>query len=69
MLTEIRSEVFKSYGEPRPPIKFKPGLNTVLGGGAGDNSIGKSTFLQIIDFAFGDNTYAKSKIIKQVSTH
>jgi hypothetical protein len=44
-------------GSPRPPIIFNPGLNTVLGDQAGTNSIGKSTFLMIIDFVFGGNDY------------
>ena len=52
MLCEIICDYFK-----QPRIQFYPGLNTVLGDGSGSNSIGKSTFLMIIDFVFGGNDY------------
>ncbi|MBO5324578.1 MAG: DUF2326 domain-containing protein [Oscillospiraceae bacterium] len=52
MLCEIICDHFK-----QPRIQFYPGLNTVLGDGSGSNSIGKSTFLMIIDFVFGGNDY------------
>jgi hypothetical protein len=57
MLVDVRCSEFKSNGEIRSPIKFNPGLNTVLGDEAGSNSIGKSTFLMIVDFVFGGNDY------------
>ena len=57
MLVEIRCDEFISYGEKRPPITFHTGLNTVLGDETGSNSIGKSTFLMIVDFVFGGNDY------------
>lgn len=69
MLIEIQSDVFKSNGKVRPPIRFNAGLNTILGGLEGDNSIGKSTFLQIIDFAFGGSTYLKSDAVTKVEPH
>ncbi len=50
MLVEIHCDEFMSYGKPRKPIIFHEGLNTVLGGQSADNSIGKSTFLLIIDY-------------------
>ena len=62
MLSEIRCDAFKSYGKTRDTIVFYPGLNTVLGGAAANNSIGKSTFLLIIDYCFGGETYGKSDI-------
>lgn len=66
MLNEIRCSEFKHNGEVRPAIVFNPELNTVLGDEAGSNSIGKSTFLMIIDFVFGGNDYIeKSKDIQQ----
>lgn len=66
MLIEIRCAEFKANGKLRPAIKFNPGLNTVLGDQVGSNSIGKSTFLMIIDFVFGGNDYIKkSKDIQQ----
>lgn len=69
MLIEISSDKFQSDGVQRPPIRFTEGLNTVLGGTSGDNSIGKSTFLQIIDFVFGGHTYAKSDAAKEIGPH
>ena len=57
MLIEIRCDKFISNGKPREPICFQSGLNVVLGSEAGDNSIGKSTFLMIVDFVFGGNDY------------
>ena len=58
MLKEIRCDKFISNGVIRDPICFHSGLNTVLGSASGTNSIGKSTFLMIIDFVFGGNDYA-----------
>lgn len=54
MLCEIICDNFK-----QPHIQFHPGLNTILGDGSGSNSIGKSTFLMIIDFVFGGKDYIK----------
>ena len=45
MLSEIRCDAFKSHGETRGTIVFHPGLNTILGGAAANNSIGKSSIL------------------------
>ncbi|MDY4798665.1 MAG: DUF2326 domain-containing protein [Bullifex sp.] len=59
MLEEIRCDKFMEKGSPRPPILFTPGLNTIIGEDNGGNSIGKSTFLMIIDFVFGGNDYTK----------
>ena len=71
MLTEIRCAEFKSNGQPRPPVEFNSGLNTVLGDHIGSNSIGKSTFLMIVDFVFGGDDYVdKSKDVqRQVGGH
>lgn len=69
MLKEIRCDKFKSNGHPRGPIQFKKGLNIILGGGTGVNSIGKSTMLLIVDFAFGGDTYTKSDAVKQLGNH
>lgn len=69
MLSEIRCEAFQSYGKPRETIKFHQGLNTILGGAAANNSIGKSTFLLIIDYCFGGETYGKSDIKNHVGDH
>lgn len=60
MLYSITCDKFKQKS-----IEFNSGLNVVLGGQQADNSIGKSTFLLIIDFAFGGEDYAKSTDIKK----
>ncbi len=59
MLMEIRCDKFISNGHPRGPIEFHPGLNVILGDDNGSNSIGKSTFLMILDFVFGGKDYIK----------
>ena len=69
MLKEIVCDAFIVNNKPRGPIKFNKGLNTILGGAAAENSIGKSTFLLVIDFCFGGDTYSKSDIIDHVGNH
>lgn len=70
MLTRVYSEAFKENNEVRPIITFRKGLNTVRGAENAKNSIGKSTFLNVIDFAFGGSTLSESKPIKDnVGTH
>lgn len=71
MLKEIRCDKFISNGAIREPIRFHRGLNTVLGSSSGTNSIGKSTFLMIIDFVFGGNDYADktSDVLSNVGPH
>lgn len=67
MLTEISCSKFKNQC-----IRFHSGLNTILGDNFASNSIGKSTFLLIIDFAFGGETYCQNKnndIIKNIGHH
>lgn len=65
MLYEIRCDRFQ-----QKRIRFNSGLSVVLGTRTGDNSIGKSTFLLIVDFVFGGSTYAKTEdIIKNVGSH
>ena len=69
MLSEIKCEVFKANGETRDTITFHAGLNTILGGAAANNSIGKSTFLLIIDYCFGGETYGKSDVKNHIGDH
>lgn len=69
MLREIQCDKFISNGKIRPTIKFHSGLNTVLGGANANNSIGKTTFLLIVDFVFGGNTYLDSDAIHKVGPH
>lgn len=59
MLKEILCDEFISYGQPRNAIEFHPGLNAVVGNESGTNSVGKSTFLMILDFVFGGDDYLK----------
>ncbi len=69
MLVEMSSSVFKEKGKVRPPIRFKKGLNVVLGKEDGENSIGKSSAMLAIDFAFGGKTYASSDGVKHMGHH
>lgn len=69
MLIEMTSPVFKEKGEERPPIRFKEGLNVVLGKEDGENSIGKSSALLAIDFVFGGDTYLHSDGVKHIGPH
>lgn len=52
MLKEINCNQFI-----KPKIIFTKGLNSVLGDDVSTNSIGKSTFLMILDFVYGGNTF------------
>ena len=69
MLIEMTSPVFKVKGKERPPIRFKEGLNVVLGKEDGENSIGKSSAMLAIDFAFGGNTYLDSDGVRHIGNH
>lgn len=65
MLYEIVCDKFKQNR-----IEFHNGLNVILGTNEGDNSIGKSSFLLIVDFVLGGNTYAHAEdIIKNIGEH
>ena len=63
MLTSLWAAEFKEDGEPRPPIKFHAGLNTIQGTNRGKNSIGKSTVLYLIDWALGGSRFAETKTV------
>lgn len=71
MLVEIWSPVFQAHGQVRPMIVFGSGLNVILGEDDGSNSIGKSSTLLAIDYAFGGNTYGykNGDIIRHVGDH
>lgn len=69
MLIEMHSPVFKENGSERPPIRFGPGLNVVLGKENGENSIGKSSALLAIDFVFGGNAYLRSDGVHHIGDH
>lgn len=72
MLTEIYCDAFGSQKN----VPFSFGLNVIQGIGnsedqEGSNSIGKSSMLKIIDYAFGGDYYAQSNsdVIKHVGEH
>lgn len=69
MLVELSSPVFKEKGKTRDIIKFHEGLNVILGKEDGENSIGKSSALLAIDFAFGGATYITSDGVKHMGHH
>ncbi len=72
MLIEIYCDKFRTYNKiPRGRITFTNGLNVVEGDDVGTNSIGKSTFLMCIDFAFGGNDYIEKleDVKKNVGEH
>lgn len=71
MLVELFCNAFMAHGVIRPKISFNSGLNIVLGDSDASNSIGKSTFLLILDFAFGGEDYiAKAPDVhKNVGRH
>ena len=65
MLCEICCKKFH-----QEKIEFTSGLNVILGTNAGDNSIGKSTLMLIIDFVFGGHTYSDATdILNNVGEH
>ena len=72
MLYEIWSDKFRTGGKDgqiRPAIRFHSGLNTVLGTQTRSNSIGKSTFLMIIDYVFGGSDYLDTDAHTFVGEH
>jgi len=66
MLLEIRSTVFRVS-----PIRFHQALNVVLGDENATNSIGKSTLLMLIDFAFGGSSLLdhNSDLVSELGHH
>lgn len=71
MLKEIFCEEFKEYGMVRKPIQLKNGLNVVIGEkkNGEENSIGKTTFLLIVDFCFGGDCYRSVDAAKALGPH
>lgn len=71
MLLEIQCNKFarRIDGEfvTREKIVFHEGLNTILGDKKAENSIGKSTFLLIVDFCFGGDDYCNPKVCNVVT--
>lgn len=69
MLTELFCDKFTIKNSSANPIRFHKGLNLILGPESAKNSIGKSTMLQIIDFAFGGNDYLENNMLEKVGHH
>lgn len=68
MLKEVKCDKF---APDHHTIYFNSGLNTVLGSTGGSNAIGKSTFLWIIDYVFGGESYCSltGDIKKEIGSH
>ena len=66
MLKEINCSIFHEK-----TVTFHEGLNIVLGDNVASNSIGKSTFLMILDFIFGGKSYIdkNADVISNISEH
>ncbi|MEE1211268.1 MAG: DUF2326 domain-containing protein [Treponema sp.] len=73
MLKEIWSERFKNHDSPEKAVQLKTGLNIVIGytetGDESGNSLGKSTFLHMIDYIFGGDSFLKTKSFKNAGEH
>lgn len=70
MLVKIECDKFLDHGKTRDPITFHEGVNAIFGDGK-KNSLGKSTFLLIIDFCFGGKDYVniESETINIIGHH
>lgn len=66
MLVELRSNKFR-----KRVIEFHTGLNVVLGDDNATNSIGKSSLLMVLDFAFGGDSLVKHNkdIVVELGDH
>ncbi len=66
MLKLIHCEKFRIT-----PVKLSRGLNVVVGDNVATNSIGKSTFLMIVDFAMGGNSFLErnSDVVDELGHH
>ncbi len=66
MLIEIRSQKFRTG-----VVLFHSGLNVILGDANATNSIGKSTMLMVVDFAFGGKALLEHNddVVKELGHH
>lgn len=64
MLSRLWSPKFRIHEQERPVILFHAGLNLIEGADDAQNSIGKSTLLQIIDFIYAGNQFCDSEVVK-----
>ena len=68
MLTEVRCDALdKEFHN----VKFRQGLNIVLGTTRGSSALGKTIFLQLIEFCFGGESYmaVNSDMRKHIDDH
>lgn len=71
MLIEILSDAFKVGDKVRDALSFHEGLNSVIAFSKENNSIGKTSFLLVLDFVFGGDTYCSEEagIIRNIGHH
>lgn len=71
MLVELWCDKFRDGDRERDHIVFHQGLNAVIGSDDARNSIGKTTALLAIDFAFGGDDYVRlgSDVTENVGFH
>ncbi|MBR2681793.1 MAG: DUF2326 domain-containing protein [Atopobiaceae bacterium] len=71
MLVELWCDKFRDGDRERDHIVFHQGLNAVIGSDDARNSIGKTTTLLAIDFAFGGNDYVNlnSDVTDNIGDH
>lgn len=63
MLKRIRCDKFAPLYQD---ITLNAGLNVILGDDAGSSAIGKTAFLNVIDYVFGGDAYYSGDIQKNV---
>lgn len=66
MLKSIQCNKFKNERNPEGIMNFSNGLNIICGDNEGDNSIGKSSLLMVIDFVFGGSDYVTNKGLRDI---
>ena len=69
MLKDLSCDLIQTSNATNGKLTFHPGLNVVLGTSDGANSIGKSTTLLMIDFAYGGDAYLKSNAVEELGDH
>lgn len=69
VLVRLWSDMFHQGDHPREPINFEGGLNVVEGADDASNSIGKSTVLAMINFAFGGQSWPRSQVTRIYGRH
>lgn len=57
------------FAPPYRDITFNEGLNVILGDPAGSSAIGKTAFLNVIDYVFGGDAYYSGDIQRNIGIH